>query len=402
MQTDRFQIVISGKLLPGRDFEPAVAALARLFKAPESRVQRLLSGNPTRLEKIYSQQRAEQIRSRLEAHGIESELQAAAEAQTPRPAETVSLAVKTSMMRCPKCDQEQPEADVCGHCGIVIHKFVQQQQRKDIPRPAVSPRVKSESSFPYHGLQRLLQSVFLLSLVLTVSSCWQKDQLPAADFYDQTLLTDPLQTKTSMEPFQTEANGIVYQIDPVFDYQLQGMVVSFHDSDTWWDIYHHKDWKDFINIKDLCVIWGGNVSSEVYREMEFKNTTWTCWAYWPNREVARRFSMQQLSNNHLLANDPDVLEAIMSAEPGDQIAFDGVLAGYSHSNGKFKRGTSTNRTDTGNGACETIFVRDFQILKKANQGWRLTHSLSKTVLILSLICLGVMLFVAPARRAARL
>ena len=402
MQEDRYQIVLSGRVLPGRDSGHAVAALARLFKLPESRVQSLLSGNPTRLEKIFSQQQAERLRSRLESHGIDCRLQAAGVKQPRQTAEAVGLSVQISRMQCPKCGREQPEADVCSQCGIVIHKFVAQQRRKDIPRPAASPRPSAESSFPYHGLQRLLQLVFLLSLVLVVSSCWQKDQLPASGFYDQSLLTEPSQTETSMAPFQTEANGIVYQIEPEFDYSLQGVVVSFHDSDTWWDIYHHKDWKDFINIKDLCVIWGRNVDSEVYRQMEFKNTTWTCWAYWPSREVARRFSMHQLSNNHLLANDPSVHQAIMEAEPGDQISFEGVLAGYSHSNGKFQRGTSTNRTDTGNGACETVFVNDFQIVKKANKGWRLTYSLSRVILVLSLIGIITVMILAPSRRAAGL
>ena len=38
----------------------------------------------------------------------------------------------------------------------------------------------------------------------------------------------------------------------------------------------------------------------------------------------------------------------------------GWLAGYSNDDG-FRRGTSTTRDDTGNGACETIYVDEFQI-----------------------------------------
>ncbi len=48
------------------------------------------------------------------------------------------------------------------------------------------------------------------------------------------------------------------------------------------------------------------------------------------------------------------------------------LAEYSHNhNGQpLKRGTSIVRTDTGNGACETIYIEDFEILKPGGGPWR--------------------------------
>jgi len=56
---------------------------------------------------------------------------------------------------------------------------------------------------------------------------------------------------------------------------------------------------------------------------------------------------------------------------GDQIRFTGVLAEYSHNHGfPFKRGTSTVRTDTGNGACETVYVNKIDILKSGGGPWR--------------------------------
>jgi hypothetical protein len=226
----------------------------------------------------------------------------------------------------------------------------------------------------------------------------KKDQLPPADFYLQQLLTEPQQTATEEQPFQTTANDIVYTIEPKFDYQLNGVVVSFHDSDAFIDIYHHKDWKDFINIRDLCVIWGDNVRSGVYRELDFYNATWTCWVTWPDANVAERFTMRQLSNNHLLANDADLNKTIMTAEPGDQISFKGMLASYSHSNGQFQRGTSITRDDNGNGACETVFLKEFTIVKKANEGWRMGYTLAKAATALSLAGILILLFVGPVTR----
>ena len=54
----------------------------------------------------------------------------------------------------------------------------------------------------------------------------------------------------------------------------------------------------------------------------------------------------------------------------------GYLAAYSHSGGSFFRGSSTTRTDKGDGACETIYLTDFKIIKKSNVIWRIMFSLS--------------------------
>jgi hypothetical protein len=130
--------------------------------------------------------------------------------------------------------------------------------------------------------------------------------------------------------------------------------------------------------------------------MDYKNTTWTCWISTQDPVAAASFSWQQLSNNHVLAHEPHLYEAIKSAEIGDQIHFSGQLARYSHDGG-FQRGTSTSRSDTGNGACETVYVEDFRIVRKSNPGWRLAYRLSSMLAFIALIALTVLLFVAPYR-----
>lgn len=226
-----------------------------------------------------------------------------------------------------------------------------------------------------------------------------KDERPEPDYYDLDQLKAPLQTATDAPPFTTEVNGQRYRIKPLFDYELEGVVVSYHDSDSFADIWHHGKWQDFINIRDLCVIWGKNVRSGVYQEMDFSNDSWTCWAYWPDAATRTRFSMSQLSNNHLLSDDDDIKEQLMAAGPGDHIRLRGMLAAYANQFNGFKRGTSTTRTDTGNGACETIFLQDFEIVNEANPGVRRLYSASKWLAVLSLLGFVVMFIVAPIRKA---
>jgi hypothetical protein len=183
----------------------------------------------------------------------------------------------------------------------------------------------------------------------------------------------------------------------VADYVLDGVVVSLHDARAFTDIWHHGDWQDFLNLRDLCVVWGGNVAGGVVRDMYFSNGNWTCWAESGDNRVWARFNPHQLSNNHVLADDPEVRRAIRRVRVGDQIRFRGVLAHYAHAGG-FSRGTSVTRTDGGNGACETVYVDRLEILRRPNQGWRLAYRVSLVTGIAALLGWLAALALGPVAR----
>lgn len=242
---------------------------------------------------------------------------------------------------------------------------------------------------------RLLGWLFLLSLGVAAATWMRIDELPAPEGYDHARLAAPRQQPTDRRPFGVEVGGQRYEIEPLFEYELDGVVVSYHDADSVTDIWHHRRWQDFLNVRDLCVIWGDNVRSGVYLDMSFRNDSWTCWAYWPDALTGARFRMDALSNNHLLADDPTVQKALMAARPGDQVRFRGVLARYRNPGNGFARGTSTSRTDTGNGACETVYLESFEVVQEANDGVRVLHGAAKWLAGLSLAGFLVAFVAAP-------
>jgi hypothetical protein len=246
-------------------------------------------------------------------------------------------------------------------------------------------------------LARFFGFVFLVSLFVFIVTWWRRDELPQPDFYDAKALKAPRQVATERKPFRVEAGDQRYEIEPLFDYALDGVVVSYHDADSVADIWHHGAWQDYLNVRDLCVIWGDNVRSGVYQDMDFRNDSWTCWAYWPDMRIGARFRMDELSNNHLLADDPLVKKAMMSARPGDHIRFKGMLARYRNPANGFNRGTSTTRDDTGNGACETIYVTEFEVVSPANGGLRSLHTAAKWIAGLSLTAFLISFVAAPVR-----
>ncbi|EXJ17065.1 hypothetical protein [Imhoffiella purpurea] len=396
----RYSLTLSGETHPGTPRHEAVAALAELLRLTLPRADTTLDGRPHRLEGSFTLEQAKAAQQRFEGAGIDCLIREEVR-ETPPTAAAVfdqpgDFGMDATDMRCPSCDELQPSGEICRACGIAFAKFDHARGRETASARQIPISRTQTHGFPYRLVNQLLLLVFLSSIGLLLWSGWKKGQFPPADFYDQPRLTDPRQTPTATEPFQIEAEGVAYRIDPLFDYALDGVVVSLHDSDVFWDIYHFKDWKDFINIRDLCVVWGDNVSSGAFRGMDYKNTTWTCWVSTRDPVAAGAFAPNQLSNNHLLTHSPYLYRAIKSAEIGDQIHFSGKLVSYSHAGG-FSRGTSTRRDDSGNGACETVYVEDFQITRTSNPGWRLIHRIASGLALVSLIGLAILFFVAPYR-----
>ncbi len=87
----------------------------------------------------------------------------------------------------------------------------------------------------------------------------------------------------------------------------------------------------------------------------------------------------------------------MQVEAGDHIRLNGMLVEYSNPGNGFRRGTSVTRTDTGNGACETLYVNRLEVIKKANQATRRLYAVAFWVTVFSLVGVLALFFVTPYR-----
>lgn len=79
--------------------------------------------------------------------------------------------------------------------------------------------------------------------------------LPPPEVLSTAVREEPTQTPTRVAPFSVSSGGVEYSIAPEFDYDIAGLVVSRHDSETWWDTIH-ADSNDHLNVADLCLVWG--------------------------------------------------------------------------------------------------------------------------------------------------
>ena len=152
--------------------------------------------------------------------------------------------------------------------------------------PQVYSGSVGRSPFPLGLIALLLVSLLVLSFV-------RDGRLPPPSALVSELADEPVQLPTTRPPFDVTIEKMTYRIVPMASYELKGMVVSYHDSKTWWD-YIHKAAGDFLNVNDLCVVWGADAVTGLYKEMSFSNGEFTCNYQWNTAHAAATFPKRWL------------------------------------------------------------------------------------------------------------
>jgi len=236
-------------------------------------------------------------------------------------------------------------------------------------------------------LIKVLASLCNLLILLAVAAVfyfWQnKATLPPTEELVGAVFTQPTQVPTDQTEFDFHYEGTDYVIEPVANYELSGLVVSHNDIFEFGDIYHDET---SVDVRDLCVVWGAGLENDVHLGLEYWSEPWSCWFEAKDRESYQRFDRNSLGNNHLLADNRQIREAVWNTGIGDQVYMRGLLINYYPADKpEWRRETSTVRDDTGNGACEVLFVDEFEVLDAPNQGLREAFQFSKMLLCLFLL-----------------
>ncbi len=230
-------------------------------------------------------------------------------------------------------------------------------------------------------LRRLNQWLLAASAVAVVVCFWNRNDIPGSIDLDARLSDEPMQRPTSNPPQTLRYADTDYRVEPVYEYELHGLVVSFRQHDG--ESSMHRWSNDHLNMADVCVIWGDSARSEHLGKLKFWNGIFTCNVQTRDSEAWASFDIYELANNHLISADPRIRDRVAEVRVGDQIRIRGSLARYGADGGGM-RGTSTTREDTGDGACETILVEEFAIIERGFSRWRAGMYISLALLVASL------------------
>ena len=231
---------------------------------------------------------------------------------------------------------------------------------------------------------KIFKIAYLIFAGLFLIAWFQIRKLPAKETINPALLQEPIQAETTdRDDFSFSYRNKEYEVAPLADYELWGLVVSKNNINAWYNYYHDKD---SVNLKDVCVIWGDNIKDGAYKQeqIKFKSGEFACYVGWSGY-LNKPFYPNKLSNNHLLTANEAIQIAIRQVNVGDQIHIKGVLSDYKEKGSNFTRQSSLSREDENStaragGACEIIYIDQFNIIKHNQLNWNNIYSLRFKIL----------------------
>ncbi len=143
---------------------------------------------------------------------------------------------------------------------------------------------------------------------------------------------------------------------PKAEYTLKGVVKS---------VKKYSDYSSQISEYDLTFAWGDLNNDEIDEFIKYSQSgRWYYYRYESGTPVSGDYIAKHSANVHIIHKNKEVLEQIKRIDPGDFVMLKGYLVDVNfnkNDNDPLWR-TSTTRDDTGNGACEILYVEEVEIV----------------------------------------
>ncbi|MFC6673868.1 hypothetical protein [Marinobacterium aestuariivivens] len=159
----------------------------------------------------------------------------------------------------------------------------------------------------------------------------------------------PLQTEVERSAFEFDG----HRIEVLAGFELDARVLG---RERYW-----LDRESDLAKYDLALGWGRMSDSRVLEQIEISQSgRWYRWRA-EQMPIPRREIERSSANMHLIPADAWIEKQIGKAGPGDLVRIKGYLVRAVSPEG-WRWQSSLTRDDTGNGACELIYVESFEIL----------------------------------------
>lgn len=144
-----------------------------------------------------------------------------------------------------------------------------------------------------------------------------------------------------------------YRVTPLADFRIRARVLSRRD--------YRFDREADLSPLDLALGWGRMSDAEVLADIEISQSgRWYRW-HADNLPIPRRELETHSTNAHLIPADARVADTLDRIRRGQVVEFEGRLVRVEGDDG-WRWVSSLSRGDTGQGACELIYVERATIL----------------------------------------
>ena len=180
-------------------------------------------------------------------------------------------------------------------------------------------------------------------------------------------MLDDQEVKSIPEPYQKKLN---YNVENMFvhsgrkneviierlaDYKISAVVKSKR--------YYLFDLSSDVSPMDLILVWGEMDTEDLDSYINYSQSgRWYYYSYDCNSCVDGDYLRKNSANVHIIPKNSDVLKKLIQVHKEDYITLKGYLVSVHFTENEWK--SSLSRNDSGNGACEIMYVESVTINKQ--------------------------------------
>lgn len=262
---------------------------------------------------------------------------------------TVSSTTAVSHFRivCPRCGHGQDDPVECHGCGVIFGKF------SGMPRTQLA----EADSLPVRRTGRVIEWGRLAVLLCLLPVLWVAIQ----EYLKTVEIRHPPGVLAPAEPQQAIIrNGRPWEkggrlIVPLAEFQVKARVLSRER--------YRFDPQSDLSPLDLALGWGVMSDQRMIDNVDIAQSS-RFYVMAPKQcstALPWPLLMRSSANMHMIPADDDIKERLLNVRVGSIVQLKGVLVGV-QMGGRWVWVSSLSRTDTGNGACEIVWVKEFSVL----------------------------------------
>lgn len=179
--------------------------------------------------------------------------------------------------------------------------------------------------------------------------------------YNLNFIENPIQITTSLSK-TIKIDNTNINLNFIAEYKIIGRVVATTN--------YNGSIQNKLSPKDVALVWGSLSNKEVDKKIKWSSRKRKVYysisdTKWLSGIDGKSTITSNFSNNHLIPSNDEIRNLIKSIKKDDYIKIEGYLVNvyWQTNKSRFRWNTSTTRTDTGNGACEIIYVENITWLK---------------------------------------
>jgi hypothetical protein len=202
-----------------------------------------------------------------------------------------------------------------------------------------------------------LTHIVLITLIIMLATVWQqKHRARHSDFMHQQVMLSATRFSDEPEQIATDKpsfNLKKYTIQPLANFVIRARILSTS--------HYTLDAASDLAPLDLALGWKRMSNPAIYKTLNISQSgRWYHYSWRDAPPIPLQEIIESSANMHLIPADESVARVLLQASSDHFIKMKGMLVEVRNNKGWFWR-SSLTRSDSGNGACEVVFVEAAEI-----------------------------------------